>query len=149
MITYGLTKNQRDDFYTKSSTRVPENLIDFVELSVFDAENIFLQSTRISIEEILSENYVEYSGVIKLNIGQHLRNLGYTDGTFRVQYKFLKKIAGDLQSSFIVFKDRNDNGEIVPYSPSSPYGSQVIDGVLKYFVSQIIRFLLLLVHQHD
>ena len=135
MITYGLTKNQRDDFYTKSSTRVPENLIDFVELSVFDAENIFLQSTRISIEEILSENYVEYSGVIKLNIGQHLRNLGYTDGTFRVQYKFLKKIAGDLQSSFIVFKDRNDNGEIVPYSPSSPYGSQVIDGVLKYFVS--------------
>ena len=33
-------------------------------------------------------------GFIDINIGQHLRNFGYTGGEYRVVYKFLRRVAG-------------------------------------------------------
>ena len=93
MATYGLTQQQRKNYFTKSTTRVPENVIDYVELFVFDLDNILLERKRFTFSELVSNNYVEYSGVLKLNIGQHLRDLEYNVDDFRVEYKFFKRVS--------------------------------------------------------
>ena len=97
MATYGLTQQQRKNYFTKSTTRVPENVIDYVELFVFDLDDVLLERKKFTFSELVSDNYVEYSGVLKLNIGQHLRDLGYSVDDFRVEYKFFKRVAGNIK----------------------------------------------------
>ena len=92
MATYGLTERQRKNYFTKSTTRVPENVIDYVELFVFTLDDVLVDRKKFTFSELFSDNYVEYSGVLKLNIGQHLRDLGHITDDFRVEYKFFKRV---------------------------------------------------------
>ena len=63
MATFGLTQQQRKNYFTKSTTRVPENVIDYVELFVFDLDDVLLERKKFTFSELVSDNYVEYSGV--------------------------------------------------------------------------------------
>ena len=128
MATYGLTQQQRKNYFTKSTTRVPENVIDYVELFVFTLDDVLVDRKKFTFSEIFSDNYVEYSGVLKLNIGQHLRDLGYSVDDFRVEYKFFKRVAGNSQQRFL-YELSNGN----EYNQDQPFGTKEVNGELKYF----------------
>ena len=129
MATFGLTQQQRKNYFTKSTTRVPENVIDYVELFVFDLDDVLLERKKFTFSELVSDNYVEYSGVLKLNIGQHLRDLGYSVDDFRVEYKFFKRVAGNSQQRFL-YELSNGN----EYNQDQPFGTKEVNGELRYFV---------------
>ena len=131
MATYGLTKTQRKNYYSLATTPVPSSVIDFVQLFVYNLNtNELINSTTIPISELLNDSYEEEAGVLKLNIGQHLRNLGYSFINCRVEYKFFKRVAGNLQQ-FYLYEISTDE----LYSQDQPFGSKEINGELRYFVA--------------
>ena len=131
MATYGLTKTQRKNYYSLATTPVPSSVIDFVQLFVYNLNtNELLNNTTIPISELLNDSYEEEAGVLKLNIGQHLRNLGYSFINSRVEYKFFKRVAGNLQQ-FYLYEISTDE----LYSQDQPFGSKEINGELRYFVA--------------
>ena len=131
MATYGLTKTQRKNYYSLATTPVPSSVIDFVQLFVYNLNtNQLLKNTTIPISELLNDSYEEEPGVLKLNIGQHLRNLGYSFINCRVEYKFFKRVAGNLQQFYLYEISTNEL-----YSQELPFGTKEINGELRYFVA--------------
>ena len=131
MATFGLSKTQRKNYFSLSTTSVAASVIDFVQLSVFNLRtNQFLKSTSIPISQLLNDRYEIEPGVLKLNIGQHIRDLGYNAINCRVEYKFYKRVAGNIQQFYLY---EISNSEL--YSQDQPFGSQEINGELRYFVA--------------
>ena len=63
---------------------------DFVRLMVMDNTETLLVSQYLSSTEF----DLDSDGKIIFNIGQHLRTLGFDQGTYNVQYEFLRRSAG-------------------------------------------------------
>ena len=61
---------------------------------------------------------------LDLDIGGHLRQMGFTDGTYKVKYLFLKRVAGKEQTVFV-----NEHGEV----HVGRVQTKVINGKTKYF----------------
>ena len=118
MATFGLTNKQRDNYYSFETRRVLENLVDVVELSIFELDDTLVKKVSIPFGELLQDNYENYTGVVKVNVGQHLRNQGIHQGDYRVEYKFIKKVAGDYQRQFLI---EISNGQL--YSEDLPFGT--------------------------
>ena len=99
---------------------------DYIKLCIYSIQtNQILQETILRVRD-LSPNYdLKY---LKLNIGQHLRNLGINDGDYKVLYKFLRKIAGDDSQFFII----DENGVIYDGEVES------IDGVYYKLIDDTI-----------
>jgi hypothetical protein len=95
MAVFGLSDRQRKNYFSLVPTNVPESFIDYIHLFVYSIDtNELIGQTKFPFTDILnSDNYETDSGVVRLNIGQHIRDLGFIDGDFRVEYKFLKTIA--------------------------------------------------------
>jgi hypothetical protein len=79
-------------------------------------------------------------GFIDINIGQHLRNFGYTDGEYRVVYKFLRRVAGVDAEVFVddegnqwldEVETKEINGETKYYTSSPQPGIDEQDTTLK------------------
>ena len=72
---------------------------DYIKLCIYSIQtNQILQETILRVKD-LSPNYdLKY---LKLNVGQHLRDLGIDEGDYKVLYKFLRKIAGDDSQFFV------------------------------------------------
>ena len=44
-------------------------------------------------------------GIVDFDAGKHLRELGYDDGTYKVQYLFLRKTAGESKKDILLNED--------------------------------------------
>lgn len=129
MANYGLSDSQRKSYYSFSTTIIPETYVDYVDLNITKLVDNTTIRQRIPFSSIVES--VEYSqrvGDVKLNIGQHLRDLGFEFGDYSVEYRFIREIAGDLRE--LVFVDPIDNS-IVPIDRIEQKND---NGVIRYFL---------------
>ena len=94
---------------------------DILMICVYTTAGQLISETPLSIDNLDFENQNRF---IDLNLGQHLRDLGFSNGEYVVEYKFLRKLAGRLQKVLV-----DDNGII--WSGNIEVVS--IDGNLKIF----------------
>ena len=64
--------------------------IDYIHLYVMDEEDNVINQAYFSQDEIEIVDNI----VVDINVGDHLRELGYTEGVFKVKYYFLSSLAG-------------------------------------------------------
>ena len=107
MADYGFTQKEIQNYESlkrvySSFGRDTQN--DFIKLCVYDLNGTLLKEKILGLDNISINNDGEF---IDLKIGQHLRDCGYTEGEFDVEYKFLRRLAG---RESIVYVD--DNGKI-------------------------------------
>ena len=134
MATFGLTERQREKYFTLNKRRTGfGNLLkdnatgarDFVQLFVFDTESRLIGDIVLDFENLVQENYS--SDTIKLNVGQHLREFfNLSQGDYQVVYKFLRIVAGNIQSEVFYDPARDEihNGQ---------FRSEDVNGQIKYF----------------
>ena len=67
---------------------------DFVEYCVYDTSDKYLGSGKIPYQQLTSE----------LDVGSHIRELGYERGSYRIVYNFFRRIGGS--DSYILTKKK-------------------------------------------
>ena len=107
MAEYGFTQKEIQNYESlkqvySSWGRDVEN--DYLKLCVYDLEGNLLQEKILGLDSVSLENDGDF---IDLKIGQHLRDCGYTEGEYDVEYRFLRRLAGREQ---IVYVD--DTGKV-------------------------------------
>ena len=96
---------------------------DFVMLYIYsDDTDLLLQNIMIPIEDIRFTD----NGLIDINVGKHLRDAGFTQGNYRVVYKFLRRLAGVENQVFV-----DDNGNIW----NGEVSEKEVNGEIKYYTS--------------
>ena len=97
MPTYTFTADEKNQYFNLTPSfsgfgNQPDR--DYIVLCVYNLNNILLQEKKLSLSNI----EFGLNKQILLNVGQHLRDCGYSEGNYRVRYKFLRKIAGEFDS---------------------------------------------------
>ena len=103
---YSFTQQERKNFFAPSkvySSFGRDELNDFVMLHVYDTSGNLIVTKVLALNEVSFENDGDF---IDINVGQHLRDLGFQDGEYDVVYKFLRRLAGRERN---VFVDGNGN----------------------------------------
>ena len=91
-IEYGFTQQERNQYFNPEkvySSWGRDFLNDFMVLYVYDLEGNFLISKIMGLDEVNLENDGDF---IDLNVGQHMRDLGFSEGEYSITYKFLRSI---------------------------------------------------------
>lgn len=123
---YGFTEKERQTYFTPEkvySSFGRDDDDDFIALFVYSEtgtllETIFLEAEEVGLDS--GENFID------LNIGQHLRDAGFVEGTYNVTYKFLRRLAGVEQKVFV-----DGQGNIY----EGKYKTRVINGEERYFAN--------------
>ena len=121
---YGFTQKERQTYFTPEkvySSFGRDDDDDFIALFVYSEtgtllETIFLEAEEVGLDS--GENFID------LNIGQHLRDAGFVEGTYNVTYKFLRRLAGRDRTVFVDKKGKVFDKNVKRL---------VIDGEVKYF----------------
>ena len=125
-LEYGFTQKERDAYYLAKrvySSFGRDNTDDFVMLYVYsDDTDLLLQNIMIPIEDV---RFTE-GEFIDINVGKHLREAGFTQGNYRVVYKFLRRLAGVESQVFV-----DDNGNIW----NGEVSEKEVNGEIKYYTS--------------
>ena len=103
---FGFTKKERETYFLPEkvySSFGRDNTDDFVSLCVYSMNDQLLDEISIDISDI---DYDESENFIDLDVPKHLRDNGYTEGTYKVVYKFLRRLAGVKETAQA--KHRND-----------------------------------------
>jgi len=125
---YGFTEKEKSTYYLPNrvySSFGRDNDDDFIALYIYDEndenllDTIFLEPEDIDLDS--GENFID------LNIAEHLRKAGYTEGNFYVTYKFLRRLAGVEREVFVF-----DNGEVY----NGLVEEKTINNELRYFTAQ-------------
>jgi hypothetical protein len=74
-----------------------------------------------SLDEV---GFTEDGTFVDLDIGQHLRNLGFRQGDYKVTYKFLRRLAGRPRTIFVDEKGKIFTGDVE---------RKLINGETRYF----------------
>ena len=102
MPRYGLTESQRQNYYSLRTTKINREYIDYVHLFVYDLDDNLINETQLDFDSFFDPDLEGFRTKLSVNIGQHLRDLNYRDGEFRVEYRFYRKIAGDEGTSYFI-----------------------------------------------
>ena len=125
-IEYGFTQQERNQYFNPEkvySSWGRDLASDFAVLYVYDMEGNFLISKIMGLDEIHFNNGLDF---IDINIGQHLRDLGFREGDYQVTYKFLRRLAGRERPQFV-----DEAGEIW----DREVDREVVNGEVKFFKS--------------
>ena len=125
---YGFTQKEKDTYYLNKrvySSWGRDDDDDYIAVFIYSVPGDSLLNTIYIPREDVS---FSPEGFIDLNIGQHLRNYGYTDGEYRIVYKFLRRLAGVEAQVFVDDTGIQWNGEVeekevnneIKYYTSSP-----------------------------
>ena len=122
MLEYGL--NQKD----KEQLELPKDLYsgfgkrndDYIHLYVYNLEGDLVDDTILSAGDV----DIKDERIMDLDIGGHLREMGLTEGTYKVKYLFLKRVAGKEQTVFL-----NEDGEV----HVGKVQTKLVNGKTKYF----------------
>ena len=74
---------------------------DFIELNIYDLDDNFIQSHKIT-----NENFSVDNGNVELKPGGDLRSLGYQSGEYKVEYNFFRELAGS-ESKLLIDEESN------------------------------------------
>ncbi len=106
MPTYTFTTQEKNQYFNLTPSfsgfgNQPDR--DYIILGVYNLNNSLLQEKKLSLSDI----EFGLNKQIVMDVGQHLRDCGYSEGIYKVKYKFLRKIAGEFDSQ--QFKYNIDN----------------------------------------
>ncbi|MAR77898.1 MAG: hypothetical protein CMD43_03025 [Gammaproteobacteria bacterium] len=126
MAEYGFNNQEREQYYKPERvySSFGRDSGDYIVLEVFQNDELVLRDKF--------NPDVNTEGFLDLNVGQHLRDNGLSDGDYIVQYRFLRKLAGrdhkvmvngngELYAGQVI--TRNINGEIRYYTAPPPNAS--------------------------
>ena len=123
-LEYGFTQQEKENYYQQNKvySSFGRDLInDYVALYVYNTDDTLIVTKILSLDEI---NFSSDGDFLDLNIGQHLRDLGFREGNYNVTYKFLRRIAGRPRTVFVDANGILFKNEVV---------RKVINGEVRYF----------------
>jgi len=109
---YGFTDKEKQNYYQPSkvySSFGRDFTNDYIALHVYDLDDTLLVTRIMSLDEV---GFTEDGTFVDLNIGQHLRNLGFRQGDYKVTYKFLRRLAGRPRTIFVDEKGKIFTGDV-------------------------------------
>ena len=121
---YGFTDKEKQNYYQPSkvySSFGRDFTNDYIALHVYDLNDVLLVTRIMSLDEV---GFTEDGTFVDLNIGQHLRNLGFRQGDYKVTYKFLRRLAGRPRTIFVDEKGKIFTGDVE---------RKLINGETRYF----------------
>jgi len=123
-LEYGFTDKEKQNYYqpTKVYSSFGKDFInDYIALHVYDMSDVLLTTKIMSLDEV---EFTTDGTFVDLDIGQHLRSLGFRQGDFKVTYKFLRRLAGRPRTIFVDEKGNLFTGDVE---------RKVINGETRYF----------------
>ena len=123
-LEYGFTDKEKQNYYQPSkvySSFGRDFTNDYIALHVYDMNDVLLVTRIMSLDEV---GFTEDGTFVDLNIGQHLRNLGFRQGYYKVTYKFLRRLAGRPRTIFVDEKGKIFTGDVE---------RKLINGETRYF----------------
>ena len=121
---YSFTQEERNNLFAPTkvySSFGRDQLNDFMILHVYDTDGNLIVTKVLGLNEVSFENDGDF---IDINVGQHLRDLGFSEGEYDVVYKFLRRLAGRERTVFVDGNGVVFNGEVV---------RKVINNEIKFF----------------
>ena len=109
---YSFTQQERNNLFAPTkvySSFGRDQLNDFMMLHVYDTDGNLIVSKVLGLNEVSFENDGDF---IDINVGQHLRDLGFSEGEYDVVYKFLRRLAGRERTVFVDGNGVVVNGEV-------------------------------------
>ena len=109
---YSFTQQERNNLFAPTkvySSFGRDQLNDFMMLHVYDTDGNLIVSKVLGLSEVSFENDGDF---IDINVGQHLRDLGFSEGEYDVVYKFLRRLAGRERTVFVDGNGVVFNGEV-------------------------------------
>jgi hypothetical protein len=123
-LEYGFTDKEKQNYYQPSkvySSFGRDFTNDYIALHVYDMSDVLLVTKIMSLDEV---GFTEDGTFVDLNIGQHLRSLGFRQGDYKVTYKFLRRLAGRPRTIFVDEKGKIFTGDVE---------RKLINGETRYF----------------
>ena len=123
-LEYGFTDKEKQNYYQPSKvySRFGRDFTnDYIALHVYDMNDVLLVTKIMSLDEV---GFTEDGTFVDLNIGQHLRSLGFRQGDYKVTYKFLRRLAGRPRTIFVDEKGKIFTGDVE---------RKLINGETRYF----------------
>ena len=121
---YGFTDKEKQNYYQPSkvySSFGRDFTNDYIALHVYNMSDVLLVTKIMSLDEV---GFTEDWTFVDLNIGQHLRSLGFRQGDYKVTYKFLRRLAGRPRTIFVDEKGKIFTGDVE---------RKLINGETRYF----------------
>ena len=121
---YGFTDKEKQNYYQPSKVYISfgrDYTNDYIALHVYNMSDVLLVTKIMSLDEV---GFTEDGTFVDLNIGQHLRNLGFRQGDYKVTYKFLRRLAGRPRTIFVDEKGKIFTGDVE---------RKLINGETRYF----------------
>ena len=109
---YSFTQEERNNLFAPTkvySSFGRDQLNDFMILHVYDTDGNLIVTKVLGLNEVSFENDGDF---IDINVGQHLRDLGFSEGEYDVVYKFLRRLAGRERTIFVDGDGNIFNGEV-------------------------------------
>ena len=109
---YSFTQQERNNLFAPSkvySSFGRDQLNEFLMLHVYDTNGNLIVTKVLGLNEVSFENDGDF---IDINVGQHLRDLGFSEGEYDVVYKFLRRLAGRERTVFVDANGNIFNGEV-------------------------------------
>ena len=122
MLQYGLTDKDKEqlEYPKRLYSGFGRDVNDFIHFYVYDMEDNLLADDMLSPGDVIFRD----DNTIDLDIGGHVRDLGYDNGEFKVKYLFLRRLAGKKETIMV-----NDEGFI----NMGKISTKVINGKTRYF----------------
>jgi len=123
-LEYGFTDKEKINYYQPGkvySSFGKDTTNDYIALYVYDMDDILLVTRIMGLGEF---EVTTDGSFVDLDIGQHLRSLGFRDGNYKVTYKFLRRLAGRPRNVFIKEDGTLYKGEAK---------RRIINGEVRYF----------------
>ena len=123
-LEYGFTDKEKQNYYQPSkvySSFGRDFTNDYIALHVYNMSDVLLVTKIMSLDEV---GFTEDGTFVDLNIGQHLRSLGFRRGDYKVTYKFLRRLAGRPRTIFVDEKGKIFTGDVE---------RKLINGETRYF----------------
>ena len=122
MLQFGLTEKDREqlEYPKRLFSGFGRDPNDFIHFYVYDMEDNLLEDDILNMGDVLFRN----DNTIDLDVGGHVRDLGYDSGEFKVKYLFLRRLAGQKKTIMV-----NDEGFI----NMGKISTKVINGKTRFF----------------
>ena len=123
MLTYGLKDKDKEqlEYPLTFYSGFGKDPNDYIHLYVYDLEDNLLADEMFPTSEIIFND----KNTLDLDIGTHVRTMGFSEGKYKVKYLFLRRLAGKKETIFV-----NENGFI----NMGKIQTRVVNGKTRYFL---------------
>ena len=126
MLTYGLKDKDKEqlEYPLTFYSGFGKDPNDYIHLYVYDLEDNLLEDDMLPTSEVIFND----ENTMDLDIGTHVRSMGFNEGEYKVKYLFLRRLAGKKESVFV-----NENGFI----NMGKVQTRVVNGKTRYFLGSV------------